>query len=79
MKVGDTMEKLKIAICDDVPMVTSTLENYLRDYPNCSFECDSFNKSNKLIDAVKTTKYDIFIILKGILGFFNSKIVKFSL
>ena len=55
MKVGDTMEKLKIAICDDVPMVTSTLENYLRDYPNCSFECDSFNKSNKLIDAVKTT------------------------
>ena len=62
MKVGDTMEKLKIAICDDVPMVTSTLENYLRDYPNCSFECDSFNKSNKLIDAVKTTKYDIYLL-----------------
>jgi hypothetical protein len=29
--------------------------------------------------SLKTTKYDIFIILKGILGFFNSKIVKFSL
>jgi DNA-binding LytR/AlgR family response regulator len=62
MKVGDTMEKLKIAICDDVPMVTNILENYLRDYPNYSFECDCFNKSNKLIEAVKTAKYDIYLL-----------------
>ena len=62
MKVGDSMEKLKIAICDDIPIVTSTFENYLREYPKCTFECDCFNKSEKLIEAVKTTKYDIYLL-----------------
>lgn len=56
------MEKLKVAICDDIPIVTSALENYLREYPGCSFECDCFNKSEKLNEAIKKTKYDIYLL-----------------
>lgn len=56
------MKKLKIAICDDIPIVTSDLENYLREYSNCSFECDCFNKSEKLFEAIKTTNYDIYLL-----------------
>ncbi|MCD5003689.1 response regulator transcription factor [Enterococcus saccharolyticus] len=56
------MKKLKVAICDDIPIVTSALENYLREYPGCNFECDCINKSEKLTEAIKTTKYDIYLL-----------------
>ncbi|MGM0126027.1 hypothetical protein IGI37_003428 [Enterococcus sp. AZ194] len=56
------MEKLRIAICDNIPIVASVLENYLGTYPKCSFECDCFTKSRKLIDALQTTHYDIYLL-----------------
>ncbi|MCO5496162.1 LytR/AlgR family response regulator transcription factor [Enterococcus innesii] len=56
------MEKFKVAICDDVPLVTSVLENYLAGFPSCIFECDCFNNGNRLKKMLKKDNYHIYLL-----------------
>lgn len=59
---GDSLEKFKVAICDDVPLVTSVLENYLAGFPNCIFECDCFNNGDRLKKMLKKDNYHIYLL-----------------
>lgn len=58
------MKNLKIAICDDIPIVTSSIENYLLEYTSDSFtiDCDIFNQSERLINNLNNSHYDIYIL-----------------
>lgn len=56
------MKKLRVAICDDMTAVTSTIEKYLSEYNNCKIECEVFNDSERLVRSIKEEIYDIYFL-----------------
>lgn len=56
------MNILNVAICDDIPIVSSMIENFLYQYSNCAFNCDCYNNPANLIDNLEEENYEIFIL-----------------
>lgn len=54
---------LKVAICDDIPLVTTIIEQYIHEYHLGSYQIDIYNSSESLIKVIKTKqKYTLFFL-----------------
>lgn len=53
---------IKIAICDDIPVMTKMIEDLLIEYDSSLFEIDIFYNPFRLIESLKEKTYDIFIL-----------------
>ncbi|GHP13608.1 DNA-binding response regulator [Lentilactobacillus fungorum] len=53
---------IKVAICDDIPEMTSQVEDLLTKYDSSLFHCDVFLTSEKLMRSLASTDYDFFIL-----------------
>ncbi|MFD2698919.1 LytR/AlgR family response regulator transcription factor [Paenibacillus shunpengii] len=53
---------LKVAICDDVPVVARTIEELMLEYDSSLFEIDLFHNPLRLIELLKEHTYDLFIL-----------------
>lgn len=53
---------LKVAICDDVPVITEAIEDLLIEYDSSLFEIDVFYNPLRLIESLKGNTYDLFIV-----------------
>lgn len=53
---------LKVAICDDIPVIAEVIENLILEYDSSLFEIDVFNNPFRLIEFLKTNTYDLFIL-----------------
>ncbi|MEK3924021.1 LytR/AlgR family response regulator transcription factor [Paenibacillus sp. FSL K6-2393] len=53
---------LKVAVCDDVPVLAEVIENLILEYDSSIFEIDVFNNPFRLIEFLKSNTYDLFIL-----------------
>ncbi|MEK5505785.1 LytTR family DNA-binding domain-containing protein [Paenibacillus sp. FSL P4-0113] len=53
---------IKVAICDDVPVIIKDIENLLLEYDSSLFEIDIFYNPFRLIELLKSNTYDLFIL-----------------
>ncbi|MBY0203690.1 MULTISPECIES: LytR/AlgR family response regulator transcription factor [Paenibacillus] len=53
---------LKVAVCDDVPVLAEVIENLILEYDSSLFEIDVFNNPFRLIEFLKSNTYDLFIL-----------------
>ncbi|MGE7674011.1 LytR/AlgR family response regulator transcription factor [Lysinibacillus sp. NPDC094403] len=53
---------IKIAICDDVPVIAKAIEDLMLEYDSSLFEIDIFNNPFRLIELLKENTYDLFIL-----------------
>src|SRR5699024_5957130 len=53
---------IKVAICDDVPVISKEIEELLLEYDSSLFEIDIFYNPFRLIEKLKENKYDMFIL-----------------
>ncbi|KAF6569853.1 response regulator transcription factor [Paenibacillus polymyxa] len=53
---------IKVAICDDVPVIIKDIENLLLEYDSSLFEIDIFYNPFRLIELLKGNTYDLFIL-----------------
>ncbi|MEE8824680.1 sensory transduction protein LytR [Lentilactobacillus sunkii] len=70
---------IKVAICDDIPEMTTQVEMILNGYQPSEFQCTIFLTSEKLIDSLDNNDYDIFILdieLPGCSGIEIAKLIR---
>lgn len=53
---------IKVAICDDIPVIPKEIEELLLEYDSSLFEIDIFYNPFRLIEKLKKNKYDMFIL-----------------
>ncbi|WP_412989917.1 LytR/AlgR family response regulator transcription factor [Pediococcus siamensis] len=53
---------IKVAICDDVPEITTRVEKVLQAYQEDLFDISVFLASDKLICAIQENQFDLFIL-----------------
>ena len=52
---------IKVAICDDIPEITGTVEKMLEIYNTTLFDISVFFSADTLISSLQKHKYDFFI------------------
>jgi DNA-binding LytR/AlgR family response regulator len=71
---------LKIAICDDIPIVTSVLEQYIHEYKAECYRIEVFNTSQSLIATIESNEqFTIFFLdieIDGNSGIDIAKIIR---
>lgn len=68
---------IKVAICDDIDVVASLTERLLLQYNEAMLDIDVFNKSQKLIESLDNTTYDLFILDISMPGLSGIEIAEF--
>lgn len=53
---------IKVAICDDVPVIAKTIEDLMLEYDSSIFEIDIFYNPFRLIELLKENTYDLFFL-----------------
>ncbi|MDN2453407.1 LytTR family DNA-binding domain-containing protein [Lactobacillus sp. UCMA15818] len=53
---------IRVAICDDIPEMTSEIERILESYNPTLFDISIFFTAEKFISSIKNTQYDFFIL-----------------
>ncbi len=53
---------IKVAICDDVPIIAKEIEELLLEYDSSLFEMDIFYNPLRLIESLEENTYDMFIL-----------------
>lgn len=53
---------IKVAICDDVPIIAKEIEELLLEYDQSLFEMDIFYNPLRLIESLDENAYDMFIL-----------------
>lgn len=53
---------IKVAICDDVPILTKAIEDLMLEYDALLFDIDIFYNPFRLIESLKENTYDLFIL-----------------
>lgn len=53
---------IQVAICDDMPEITSTIERTLESYDPMLFDISVFFTAEKLISSLENEQYDFFIL-----------------
>ncbi|MDG0874252.1 LytTR family DNA-binding domain-containing protein [Paenibacillus thiaminolyticus] len=53
---------IKVAICDDVPVIAKAIEDLMLEYDSSLFEIDIFYNPFRLIELLKGNTYDLFIL-----------------
>lgn len=53
---------IKVAICDDDPIMTKAIEELMLEYDSSLFEIDIFYNPFRLIELLKESTYDLFIL-----------------
>lgn len=48
---------MKVAICDDVPIISLVIEQYIREYQVESYQVEVFNTSKSLIDTLEAREH----------------------
>lgn len=56
------MMVLKVAICDDVPVLAQAIEDLMLEYDSSLFEIDIFHNPFRLIEMLKENTYDLFLL-----------------
>lgn len=53
---------IKVAICDDVPVIAKAIEELMLEYDSSLFEIDIYYNPLRLIELLKENTYDLFIL-----------------
>lgn len=53
---------IKVAICDDVPVIAKAIEDLMLEYDSSLFDIDIFYDPFRLIELLKENTYDLFIL-----------------
>ncbi|MGE7946916.1 LytR/AlgR family response regulator transcription factor [Lysinibacillus sp. NPDC093688] len=53
---------IKVAICDDVPVIAKAIEDLMLEYDSSLFDIDIFYNPFRLIELLKENTYDLFIL-----------------
>ncbi|WP_286923636.1 MULTISPECIES: LytR/AlgR family response regulator transcription factor [Lysinibacillus] len=53
---------VKVAICDDVPVIAKAIEDLMLEYDSSLFDIDIFYNPFRLIELLKENTYDLFIL-----------------
>ncbi|AZK46078.1 LytR/AlgR family response regulator transcription factor [Paenibacillus lentus] len=53
---------IKVAICDDEPVMAQAIEDLMLEYAPSLFEIDTFYSPSRLIDLLEDNTYDLFIL-----------------
>jgi len=53
---------IKVAICDDVPVITKAIEDLMLEYDSSLFEIDIYYNPFRLIESLKENTYDMYFL-----------------
>lgn len=53
---------IKVAICDDVPVIAKAIEDLMLEYDSSLFDINIFYNPSRLIELLKENTYDLFIL-----------------
>lgn len=53
---------IKVAICDDVPVITKAIEDLMLEYDSSLFEIDIYYNPFRLIESLKENTHDMYIL-----------------